>query len=197
MRVIYDYHLIAGVAAIVVALLSYGLYIRSILNGETKPHIFTWLTLGTIDVVVFAAQLAGGAGVGAYPLGISIVICSCIVILSLNKGEKHITTADKFFFISALVAILAWVFTKEPLSAVIILTAVNVLGTAPTFRKAFAQPFQESTTAWVGDIVRFALALVALEVFSFTTALFLVGIIVTNTALVLMILLRRRQLAKR
>ena len=191
---IYDYHVVSSVIAILVALVSYGLYIRSILRGETKPHIFTWLILGSIDAVVFAAQLVGGAGVGAYPLGVSILIASTVAVLSIKNGEKHITKMDVFFFTAALVSIGAWVVTKDPLSAVLILTVVNILGTAPTFRKSYVNPHEESLTAWAGDIVRFLLALIGLEVFSLTTALFPICIILTNAVLVGMILARRRKL---
>jgi len=192
--VIYDYHVILGGIGVGVALVGYAFYIRSILLGETKPHIFTWLILGLIDGIVFVAQLVSGAGAGAWPLGISIIICSVIVALSVKRGEKRITASDWVFLTAALASIGVWIVMRDPLGAVIILTVINVFGTAPTVRKSFYRPNEESMIPWSLDIVRFILALIALDTFNLTTALFPAGIILTNLCLVTMVLYRRRQL---
>ena len=191
---IYDYHVILGGIGVGVALVGYAFYIRSILLGETKPHIFTWLILGLIDGIVFVAQLVSGAGAGAWPLGISIIICSVIVALSVKRGEKRITASDWVFLTAALASIGVWIVMRDPLGAVIILTVINVFGTAPTVRKSFYRPNEESMIPWSLDIVRFILALIALDTFNLTTALFPAGIILTNLCLVTMVLYRRRQL---
>ncbi|PHS72188.1 MAG: hypothetical protein COB22_05675 [Cycloclasticus sp.] len=57
-------------------------YIRSILKGEVKPHVFSWVIWGTTTLIVFFAQLAGGAGVGAWPIGISSLITIYVAFLA-------------------------------------------------------------------------------------------------------------------
>ena len=193
---IYDYHVVLGVLGVMIAFVGYTFYIRSILVGETKPHIFTWSILGLIDGIVFVAQIVGGAGAGAWPLGVSVIICSIIVALAVKRGEKRITASDWLFLTAALASIGAWVAMRDPLGTVVILTVINVFGTAPTFRKSFYRPDEESMIPWSFDVVRFILALVALETFSLTTALFPVGIVITNLCLVCMVLYRRRHQLK-
>ena len=63
---IYDYHVVLGVIAASFGIAGYVIYIRSILRGFTRPHIFTWLIYVIVDGTIFAAQLAGGGGPGAF-----------------------------------------------------------------------------------------------------------------------------------
>ena len=56
--------------AIALTLIAFLPYIRSILRGKTKPHVFSWLIWGTTTFVVFLAQLADEGGVGAWPITI-------------------------------------------------------------------------------------------------------------------------------
>ena len=44
-------------------------YIRSIRQRRTIPHVFSWIVWAFGTAVVFLAQLADGAGLGAWPIG--------------------------------------------------------------------------------------------------------------------------------
>jgi len=171
------------------------LYFRTIFRGDTRPHVFTWIVYAINDALVFFAQIARGGGPGAWPTMLSVVANSLVVLCGFKYGERHITKSDWISFIGALFGIFFWWLTSDPLSAVLIAMVVNVLGVAPTFRKAYANPFKESITIWGIDVVRFGIALAALAMFNPTTALFPIAIMATNASLVLMILIRRRQLA--
>ncbi len=94
----YDYHVIIAVGALLLGATGYFFYFRSIFRGITKPHIFTWLVYGVLDVIVFAAQIIKGAGPGAWALGFSAIVCFIIAVLALYWGEKHITKSDWLAF---------------------------------------------------------------------------------------------------
>ncbi|MBF0471260.1 MAG: hypothetical protein HQL48_07770, partial [Gammaproteobacteria bacterium] len=49
-------------------------YIRGILRGTVKPHVFSWVIWGISTAVVFFAQVVGHGGVGAWPVGVSAII---------------------------------------------------------------------------------------------------------------------------
>ena len=57
--------------AIVLTFVIFVPYIRSILQGRTKPHVFSWFIWALGTFVVFLAQLAGGGGMGAWAIGVS------------------------------------------------------------------------------------------------------------------------------
>jgi hypothetical protein len=60
-------------------------YVRSIIRRETRPHVFSWVIWGIGTFTVFFAQLADGAGIGAWPIGLSAVITSYVALLSWMK----------------------------------------------------------------------------------------------------------------
>ena len=194
---IYDYHVVFGLATIPLFVLGYGLYFRSIFRGETKPHLFTWLSYVFIDGTIFVAQLTSGGGVGSWVLGLATLINAGIVVVSFWRGEKRIHSSDWLCLLGVFVGIGLWLITDGPLGAVVVLTIINTVALIPTFRKAYEKPLEESVSIWSVDVFKFMLTVVALEQRTLTTALFPVGIIVINALLVAMILVRRRQLAKR
>jgi len=191
----YDYQMFIGATSIALGVVGYAFYFRSIFRGITKPHIFTWLTYGILDSIVFSAQVIKGAGPGAWTLGFSVLACFVIAAIALHWGEKRITKSDWLCFIGALVAIAFWFVTSNPLGAVVIASLINLLALVPTFRKSYLRPHEESVSMWSFDIAKYALSIFALSSLNATTALFPVVIVVCNGALVTLILLRRRQLA--
>ena len=112
-------------------------YIRSSWKGETRPHVFSWVIWGIVTFIVFFAQLAGKAGLGAWPIGVSAAITSYIALLAYRKrGDTQITRTDWGFLIAALSAVPFWFATSDPIWAVVILTIVDLAGFGPTIRKA-------------------------------------------------------------
>lgn len=57
--------------ALLLTFAAFAPYIRAIMRGETKSHIFSWFIWGAGTIVIFAAQISDGAGVGAWPTGFS------------------------------------------------------------------------------------------------------------------------------
>ncbi|ORU90105.1 MAG: hypothetical protein A6F71_03850 [Cycloclasticus sp. symbiont of Poecilosclerida sp. M] len=181
--------------AIALTLYAFFPYIRSILKGEVKPHVFSWIIWGSTTLIVFFAQLAGGAGVGAWPIGVSGLITIYVALLAfIKRGDIKITRTDWFFFLSAMSSLPFWCLTSDPLWAVVILTSVDILGLAPTVRKAYEEPFQESVSFFAIIVVRNAVAIMALELYSLTTVLFPAAVMVFCIILVAVIVVRRRAL---
>jgi len=192
----YDYHIILGAIAALLGLLGYGLYFRSIFRGETRPHLFTWLIYFLIDIIVFAAQIMKGAGPGAWTTLTGVIGSLCVSFIALRLGEKHITKTDWISFIAALCAIVLWQTTNNPLIAIVIAATINFLAIFPTLRKSYSNPYQESISIWVVDIMRFGLGITALVSLNWTTALFPSAVITANVLLVGMILIRRHILTR-
>lgn len=167
-------------------------YIVSIYKSQTKPHVFSWVIWGLSTLIVFFAQLADEGGVGAWPTGVSAVITFYVAFLAYQKrADIHISRMDWFFFILALASIPAWYVTSHPLTAVLILTAIDILGSVPTFRKIYAQPFSENALFYVIICIRSFVSIFALEKYSWTTVLF-PGAITLMCLLIVMLLQYRR-----
>ena len=82
--------------AILLTFIAFLPYIRSILKGETKPHVFSWVIWGSTTFVVFLAQLADKGGAGAWPIGVSGIITIYVALLAyLKKSESRGTVLFK------------------------------------------------------------------------------------------------------
>ena len=190
------YKEILSATAIVLTFAAFVPYIRTIINGTTKPHVFSWIIWGSTTFVVFLAQLNDNAGVGAWPIGVSGTITLFVACLAyLKRADLTITKTDWWFFSSALSALPLWYLTADPVWAVVVLTTVDVLGFGPTIRKAYSLPHSESLLFFFLFAARNLLVILALEHYSLTTVLFPAVIGATCLLLVIMVAYRRRVIA--
>jgi hypothetical protein len=182
--------------AIVLTFAAFVPYIRAIISGTTKPHVFSWVIWGATTFAVFLAQLEGEGGVGAWPIGVSGIITLFIAFLAyVKRSDITITKTDRLFFVSALSSLPLWYFTSDPLWAVVILTTVDVLGFGPTIRKAYRFPHSESVLFFALFAARNLLVIMALESYSVTTVLFPAVIAAACMLLMAMLTYRRRATA--
>jgi hypothetical protein len=182
-------------AAILLTVAMYVPYARSILEGRTKPHAFSWLIWSLGSFVVCSAQLAAHGGVGAWPTGASGVLTACIAILAYRKrADNSASRTDWAFLWISVAALPVWMLTSDPLVAVALLTGVELAGFGPTLRFAYGRPHAERAGFYALSTVRNGLAIAALEQYSLTTVLFPAAKGVVCALLVLLIAYRRRQL---
>jgi hypothetical protein len=187
------YKWIFSAAAVVLTLSAFIPYIRAILHGTIRPHVFSWFIWGTTTFVIFLAQLEGKGGVGSWPIGVSGSITLFIAFLAyLKRTDISITKVDWLFFIAALSSLPLWYLTSDPLWAVVILTTIDVLGFGPTLRKAHSFPHSESMLFFALFAIRNILVVLALENYTITTVLFPAVITTICFLLIIMVAYRRR-----
>jgi hypothetical protein len=181
--------------ALVLALVAYGPYIRLILRGQVKPHVFSWVIWSVVTSIAFFGQLADGGGLGAWPIGLAGALSIVVAVLAyLKKSDKSITRLDWVFFLTAIAALPIWFMTSDPLWAVVISTTVDLLAAGPTVRKTYVNPFEEDPVFFSISIVRNVFSLIALEHYSVTTMLFPIAICAVCAVLIVIIVWRRRAL---
>jgi len=191
------YKEILSVIAVVLTFIAFVPYIRSILRNRTRPHVFSWIIWGSTTFIVFLAQLDGGGGVGAWPIGISGIITLYIAFLAfVRTSDKSITQLDWLFFSLTMASLPLWFFTNDALWAVVLLTTVDLLGFGPTVRKAYFQPFEEEPIFFFIFMLRNILVIFALEQYSMTTVLFPAAIASACFCLILLLIIRRRVVSK-
>jgi len=195
------YKELLSLLAIALTFVAFIPYIRSIQQGKTRPHIISWVIWGSTTVVVFFAQLADKGGAGAWPIGVSGCVTLYIAGLAYVKcssstGALNITRMDTLFLLASVMALPLWYISNDPLWAVIVLTAVDVMGFGPTFRKAYILPFEENLTFYLVISVRNIVATIALANYSMTTMLFPLSMALACILFMLMVLYRRRIIDK-
>ena len=190
------YKEILSAVAIALTFAAFVPYIRTIIGGTTKPHVFSWVIWGTTTFVVFLAQLEGKGGVGAWPIGVSGSITIFVALLAyVKRADITITKTDWLFFASAMSSLPLWYLTSDPLWAVVVLTTGDVLGFGPTVRKAYRFPHSESLLFFALFTARNLIVILALENYSVTTVLFPATIAAACALLIAMVMYRRHVLA--
>lgn len=193
----YSGHVWFGTFAAFLTVAAYVPYLRGVVAGRVCPHIFTWIVWGTATLLAFAAAWRAGGGWGAWVIGFSGVISFVVAALAYGqRAELAITRVDVLFFVAALAAIPLWVFARDPLWAVVLLTLIELLGFGPTFRKTWHAPRSESLVFLGLLIVRNVLILAALQQHTLITVLFPAAAALACLVLVVLMLWRRTQVAQ-
>jgi len=187
-----DYKSIFSVLAVLLTLGAYFPYLRSILSGQTKPHMYSWLVWFVDSLVIFVLQLTNNAGPGAYVTLAAALMCLFVLILSFSKGTKDIKIVDKVFLTAALLALVLWWFVKLPLISAALITCVDLFGFMPTVRKAWKAPHTETPVFYSINSVRFVFAIAALRQFSTINIIYPATWLVANSLFAIVLLMRRK-----
>ena len=169
-------------------------YIKDIIKGKTKPHIYTWFIWSVTHTIAAVAIFEGDGGLFAT---ISVAsggfISFIVLLLSFKHGTKNITLFDSITFAAAIVAIGIWWQLDHPDWAIIIITGVDILGFLPTFRKTWLEPRSESLLAWTMYAIGNGAAFLALTSHTISTSLYIIAMIIASAALIGTILYRKKQ----
>lgn len=152
---------------LVVSLIRYATYFRSIYRKETRPHIFSWFNWGLITAIATIAQINMGGGPSTWILGFVSATCFFVAFLAIFVGEKNITRSDWITFIGALITIPVWQATSNPLNALFVLAFIDILSYYPTVRKSWHTPANEDLFSWFLSGLRYFLAVLAIPTYAF------------------------------
>lgn len=187
-----SYKEISSAVAVLITFVAFYPYLRGVLQNSIRPHVFSWVIWATTTLVVFLAQVQSHGGVGAWSIGLSGIISAVIAVLAyLKRSDVSITRLDWLFFISAIASLPLWYFTSDSMWAVIVLTAVDILGFGPTLRKTYYSPHSESLLFFSLFAVRNSLVILALESYSVATVLFPAAVAVACVFVMIQIVVRR------
>ena len=192
-----DFKLILGTISFLIPIIGIIPYIANIIKGKTVAHVYTWLIWAILQTIAFVAQIKNGAGFGAAYGMAGLLVCYSVVFLSLKNGLKHIKKIDTFCLVLALTSMVIYVGLKNPLLAVIMATSTNFIGFLPTLRKTFVDPTSETVSAYLSGGIGALLSILALQNYSIITTLYLINIILTDVALVGIILFKKPSKTKK
>lgn len=190
----WEWKIVIGVVAVILSFVGYAPYLRDTINGKTKPHIYSWFLWGFVTLIAFALQVTSGAGAGSLVTLAVAVICFFIFGLGLKNGSKDIAKIDTVFFALALLATLIWIFAKQPVISVILISSIDMLGFLPTIRKSWNNPYSETLFTYLLNTFRHGLSIFAIQNYSVVTWLYPATWVVANGLFSLMLIIRRRKL---
>lgn len=188
--------LLGGVATIL-AVAGYFPYLRDVVAGKTKPHLFTWIIWTTLATVAVLGQIKGSAGPGAWPSIISALLCIAVLILTIQKGSHDFSKLDFIMLLGALLSLLFWFVIQEPVISIILAVSTDALGFVPTIRKSWMKPYEETASAYIMNAAKHYISLYAMRHYSLLTALYPAYLTIANILFVSLLFARRRAITQR
>ena len=176
----------ALISMIISTFAAYG-YVRDILLGKTKPHLFTWLVWGLSALIICVAMAQAGAGAGTWAVAFGAGKCLLFAALALKHGEKNITRTDWASFIACVFAIPLWLMTNDPMWSVIWLVGIEAVAFYPTFRKSVVKPFEETLSNYAWGLIQACFVISSLAQYSLTTSLYAWSVAVQNGIFILFV----------
>lgn len=190
-----DYKTWLATAAIGLTIYAYVPYVRGLLAGTTKPHMFTWIIWSLVTFIAVSIQVTEGAKAGAWPTIVAAILCFWITLMSIKHGTKDIRRSDWFFFIASLSAIPLWLWADDPTSAAILVTALEIVAAIPTLRKSWHAPHEEVASTYGINTLRYVLSIFAVASFSIPTLAYPIGMVFMN-GLIFAVLVCRKTVSK-
>jgi hypothetical protein len=127
-------------------LISFGPYMYAIFNRRSQPSIVTWIIWAATDWLAVSSMYSTGdlnpqvvaAAVGA----------TLIAILTFRYGKREWSALDSICLIGALVGVILWILTENPLMAIVASQAVNAIGAIPTIIRSWSDYRRENLPGW-------------------------------------------------
>ncbi len=186
-----------SIVATTLTFLAYIPYYRDILRGKTHPHVYSWGLWGLLTVLIVALQIAGGAGPAIWVTVAAGLLCIGVVVLSLKRGNKDITTSDTITAILSLVAIGFWLIANQPVLSIVLVVIADLLAFVPTVRKSWNKPYSETLSLYITNTLRFSLAILAVENYTILSTLWIAAWAAANAVFSIILIVRRRQVPSR
>ena len=167
-------------------------YIRDVYRLKTKPHIYTWLIFTLISLAVAIISFFHGGGLGTLGILYGTALNAVVTVLALRYGTHNITRSDTALMLSALAALCVWLFLRDPLVTIMLITAIRAVSYIPTIRKSYGHPWDETLISWIGFTIGNICTIASFTSYNLLTLTNIVTISILNIVVVIECLLRRR-----
>jgi hypothetical protein len=184
-----------GIASAVVNTIGLIPYLKDIFKHKTKPERATWWIWVALNAVAFTAQVGAGATWSLLLTAGELLSIGVIAYLSLNYGYGRLQQRDIISLLVAMLGLILWKFTNDPIFAIAIVVLIDLLGFWLTVTKTWKAPHTETLISWICAGFAGTFGTLAVGKLNFTQLLYPLYIMLANWLLVWVIVYRRKALA--
>lgn len=163
-------------------------YLYDTLVGNARPNRITWLLWGTFPMVIFAAQRAHGVeGISwtSFVAGFTPLLIVAASFLN-KKAYWKSESRDYLLMAAAIVGIILWAITDNPVLAILFSLIADLLAGIPTLIKSYRHPQSESWIAYAISTAGFGVSLLSVQTFDLENTAFVAYIFAFNGACALL-----------
>ena len=188
-----NWHLILGIISGIIAMLAVIPYVKDILHGSTRPNIVSWfLWVLLLSISIFAQYSAGASWSLLFLIG-DLVGTSIIFILCLaGYGYGKYGWIEVVCFSLAIIAIVSWQLTNQPILAIVFSIIADAMASVPTIVKAYRDPWSEDASQWLIIGVASILAILSTTIWNPANIIFPAYLLLVNGTIGALSLFGRR-----
>lgn len=177
---------------LIIGIIAYIPYLKDVIFGNTKPHVYSWLIWAILNITFFSIQFNNNVGIVSFISLLTGIICTVIMLLGLGSGVRNITKTDGLFLLLALISAGLWIISKDALSSSILITLTNFFALLPTIRKSWFNPFEETLSTYIMTTTRTVLTLLLYDTYTIPTILPPVFGVTITILFCIMLIVRRK-----
>jgi len=163
-------------------------YTVAILKGRAKPHRTTLLVFLIISSIATASLFTQGNRVAIYLAGVTTIQSLAMFILSIKYGMGGWAKSDIICLILALIGIVLWRITKNPVIALYFAIGADFIGLVPTLIKSYYFPKTEIWSFFAIDAFAGFFSLLAIKHWTIQEYSYPLYIMLINIITVLLII---------
>lgn len=183
-----------GIASGILQVIAIVPYLRDVLGGTTRPHRGAWTIWTVLSVIVLASQWADGATWSLLVVAAQAGGCVVTLVLSFRRGVGGTSRIGLLLLGIAGLGVVAWQQTDDPTLATCAVVAADLIGVGLMLPKTYRDPDSETAAAYAIGVCAAFLGLSATGFTAPSLMLYPLYLVIADSALVGMILLRRRTL---
>lgn len=186
-------HTILIALSVVLASIANIVYAIAILKGEAKPHRTTRFVVLLIEGLTLATLYAQGNTTAIWLSGIYVLCSLLIFALSIKHGMGGWEKSDLLCLGIAMLGIVFWKLTDNPLLGLFFSIAADFSGCVPALIKTYKYPKTEVWTFYGIGLVAIVFNMLAIEHWTIGEYIYPVYIALINIIMIFFILRRKTE----
>lgn len=144
-------------------------YLKSTLEGKTKPNKVTWFLWALAPMIAVSAELKQGVGLLVLPTFISGFNPALIFLGSFlnKKSQWKIGKLDIICAALSITGLIFWKLTQIPNIAILFAIIADIFAGIPTLLKSYKYPETENSIAFSGGAFSSLIGLLTIKTWAF------------------------------
>lgn len=171
-------------------------YLYLTIKGDVQPNKVTFFFWGLLPMIGFFAQYSQGVGSLIWvTFAIGFIPFLIVIAASFNpRAYWKITHIDYGLAFMAMITMVIWYLTQNPLLALSLAIAADFFAGLPTLLKSYTNPFSEDWKPYALNSVGFFVGVLAVQSWSFEEYSFVLYLFVITSLIALVIYFRQKSL---
>lgn len=119
-------------------------YIYGVVRGNVKPKIVSWFTWCLLAFLLTCTAFISGQIMSAIMSSVTVIVTGFVLILALKQGSVKLDKLDMLCMVGVALGIAAWLVLNNPVLAIFVAVAVDIVAFIPTLVHGWKSPQEES-----------------------------------------------------